>query len=243
MTTGRQRTKPLGRTSIGIGIGGAATALLATILNPLFGNEASKQFYIFVSETVKYAAFATGFFVLFWVIFAHPMRARKLSRKNWPKLSQVVREALFSSCTQVIFIAVDIWVTFLVPASERNSYTDSAAKGWPYYATMLLAVFVVHDAYFYWMHRVLHHPKLYARFHRLHHESTDPTPYSAFHFYPVEALAEAGVNVVILPLFVMLPWHVSIPVVWGFGQLGLNAIGHLGYEIFPSWWNRMPVIR
>lgn len=231
------------RSSIWIGIGGAGIALLATILNPLIGAHIGDQLQIFLSETAKYMAFATGFFVLFWVILRKPLQGRKLSRKPWPKFSQVIREALFSTCTQVIFIAIDIWVAFLVPASDKNSYTDVVAHGWVYYSAILFAVFVIHDTYFYWMHRLVHHPLLYDRVHRVHHESTDPTPYSAFHFHPLEAVGEAGATVALLPLFLLMPWHVSIPIVWGFGQLALNVTGHLGYELFPSWWHKVPVIK
>ncbi|MBB3358246.1 sterol desaturase/sphingolipid hydroxylase (fatty acid hydroxylase superfamily) [Novosphingobium capsulatum] len=231
------------RTPIWIGLGGAGAALLATVINPLLGSEANEQVQIFFSETAKYIAFATTFFVVFWVLLDKPLKKRKLSRKPWPKPSQVFREALFSTCTQVIFIAVDIWTAFLVPASEKNSYSDIATHGWAYYAMILFFVFVIHDAYFYWMHRIMHHPKLYDRVHKVHHESTDPTPYSAFHFHPLEALGEAGAAVAMLPLFLLLPWHVSIPVVWGLGQLALNVIGHLGYEVYPSWWLKVPVLK
>ena len=243
MPENRKRIFSPERSSAWIAIGGAGIAVLATILNPLLGSSAGEQLQIFLSETAKYVAFATGFFVLFWVILRAPMKARKLSRKEWPKRAQVLREAIFSTSTQVVFIAVDIWIAFLVPASEKNSYTDIATHGWLYYAFVLFLVFVLHDAYFYWMHRLLHHPRLYDRVHKVHHESTDPTPYSAFHFHPLEALGEAGAAVAMLAIFTTMPWHISIPVAWGFGQLALNVVGHLGYEVYPSWWHKVPILK
>lgn len=222
---------------------GAGFALALTALNPLLESHVGEQLGTFLSETGKYLAFATGFFLLFWVILARPMRNRKLSRKSWPKNGQMVREALFSVCTQFTFLGVDLWIAYLVPASKNNSYTQISEYGWLYYAAVLFAVFVVHDAYFYWMHRIAHHPKLYAWIHRIHHESTDPTPYSAFHFHPFEAVLEGLASASILIVLLTVPWHVSIPVVWGLGMLAFNVIGHLGYEIYPSFWHRIPLLK
>ena len=49
------------------------------------------------------------------------------------------------------------------------------------HALYLLACWValdyLHDAWFYWTHRLLHHPWLLRRVHYVHHQSTVPTAY------------------------------------------------------------------
>ena len=50
---------------------------------------------------------------------------------------------------------------------------------------------VVHDTWFYWTHRLMHHRRLFKLFHRVHHESTNPTPWAAYCFAPLEAMAQA----------------------------------------------------
>lgn len=234
---------PSTRAGVWIALAGAGAAIIASLLNPLLGQSVHQQLLNFLTETVKYILFATSFFVLFWVFLKGPMQKRKLSRKAWPKKSQVFREGLFSVCTQVIFITVDLWVAYTVPWSAKNSYTDIASYGWLYYAFTIFLAFFIHDTYFYWMHRIAHHPRIYNIVHRVHHESTDPTPYSAFHFHPLEALLEGGASVAMLALFATMPWHYSLPIIWAYGQITLNVIGHLGYEIYPSWWNRIPFLK
>jgi Delta7-sterol 5-desaturase len=94
---------------------------------------------------------------------------------------------------------------------------------------------VLHDTYFYWTHRLMHHPRLYRLFHRTHHLSTSPTPWSAYTFSPWEALVQAGIG----PLIVLtIPTH---PVAFGLfmlWQISFNVFGHCGYEIFPHWFLR-----
>ena len=57
---------------------------------------------------------------------------------------------------------------------------------------------VLHDAYFYWTHRLLHWRPLYRVAHHVHHRSTSPTPWAAYAFHPLEALIQAGIYVLIV---------------------------------------------
>ena len=233
------QTKP----SLWIAGAGAVVAIAIALLNPVARLDPGNQIYEFLDTLTKYVVFATSFYLVFWVFLKKTLQHRKLSRRATPKRDHMLREAIFSTATQVIFITFDVWILYLVPQSEVNKYADVQQYGWGYYAALLFIVFVLHDAYFYWAHRAMHHPWLYGRVHKVHHESTDPTPYTAYHFHPLEAVAEAGVNIPMIALFCLLPWHASIPIVWAIGQLVFNIIGHLGYEIYPSWWNRVPGLR
>ena len=99
---------------------------------------------------------------------------------------------------------------------------------------------LVHDAYFYWMHRAMHHPRIYRRAHLVHHRSTNPTPWAAFAFHPIEAVFEA---LPIVAIAFLMPVH--------FGVLGLsmllmtvyNVYGHLGWELYPKGFARHPIGR
>ncbi len=39
---------------------------------------------------------------------------------------------------------------------------------------------------FYWTHRILHHPVMYKRFHKQHHEYTGTIGFAAEHAHPFE---------------------------------------------------------
>ncbi|MEM9811011.1 MAG: sterol desaturase family protein, partial [Pseudomonadota bacterium] len=49
----------------------------------------------------------------------------------------------------------------------------------------------LHDAYFYWTHRGMHHPKVYRAMHHAHHTSKQPSAYASFAFHPWEAIVAA----------------------------------------------------
>lgn len=54
------------------------------------------------------------------------------------------------------------------------------------------AFFVINDALFYWAHRLLHHPKLYGRIHKQHHEFKQSIGIAAEYAHPGK-LAVLGV--------------------------------------------------
>ena len=109
-------------------------------------------------------------------------------------------------------------------------YTDFADYGWFYGAFSLALTIVLHDAYFYWTHRLMHHPRLFERFHRLHHESHSPSPWAAYAFAPVEAVIQAMFLTI---LILILPLHVTVIYLFMLHMIVRNVIGHSGFELFP----------
>ncbi len=87
---------------------------------------------------------------------------------------------------------------------------------------------ILHDTFFYWMHRTLHHKFFYNKFHRTHHLSTNPTPFASFSFHPVEALLE---TIWILPVLMIIPIHKYSLITFAFISFLNNIKGHLGFEL------------
>jgi len=108
---------------------------------------------------------------------------------------------------------------------------------------IVFAVLVVDDTRFYWTHRAMHHPWLFNRMHRVHHESVDPTPFTACSFHPAEAIVHGIGSLSLLLVMMLLPFHVASLVAAGTLQILFNVVGHLGYEIYPRGWNRIPLLR
>ena len=231
-----------GRTPIWLALAGFIAALFLYDAHPWATGGLMESFIYTADDIAEYFVYAIGFFIVFWVGLDRFIRGRKLSRHRWPKPAQVISEALFSMTSQFIFLAAGIWIAFLLfPEIRRaNAYRDIAEHGWAYYGLTLLLVFFVHDTFFYWFHRFMHWKPMFRLIHKTHHESRDPTPFTTFHFHPAEAVLEAAAGQATILVLLLMPWHVSVPTVWITGQIIFNSIGHCGFEIYPSWWHRVP---
>lgn len=65
---------------------------------------------------------------------------------------------------------------------------DSPAGEWRVVAAVFFGARLFNDFGFYWSHRALHHPYLYRRFHKQHHQFTGTIGFAAEHAHPVEQL-------------------------------------------------------
>lgn len=101
-------------------------------------------------------------------------------------------------------------------------------------------IILVHDAYFYWTHRMMHHPKLFKSFHRLHHRSITPTPFAAYAFATPEAIVMAA----FMPLWLMVvPTSVTVISAFLLVMIIRNVMGHAGLELHARWWLKTPLTR
>jgi sterol desaturase/sphingolipid hydroxylase (fatty acid hydroxylase superfamily) len=140
-------------------------------------------------------------------------------------------EFFASMRTVVIFSLVGLGIVLAARFGWLNIYADPAERGWPYFAFNVAALIVAHDAWFYWTHRLMHRPRLFRLFHRLHHRSNNPTPWASYSF----DASEAVVNAIYLPLALLLmPTSVLAAFIFTAHMMLRNAIGHCGYEIFPA---------
>jgi lathosterol oxidase len=97
---------------------------------------------------------------------------------------------------------------------------------------------LMHDTWFYWTHRMMHHRRLFKYFHRTHHLSHNPTPWAAYAFDPAEAVVQA----LIFPLAMMfIPMHIYAFGIFMMWQIAFNIAGHSGYEINPRWLMKTPI--
>ncbi|MDQ2752830.1 MAG: sterol desaturase family protein [Bacteroidota bacterium] len=81
----------------------------------------------------------------------------------------------------------------------------------------------------------MHHRKLFRYFHLVHHQSTNPSPWSAFAFHPLEAFVEAGIFAVLLFSIPLTSIHFFIFFVI---MMLYNVYGHLGWELYPKGFSK-----
>lgn len=183
----------------------------------------------------RYFMVAGIFFFLFYIVQKHKVFYRKIQPKL-PKGNDYLREIIYSIITICIFAIVPLTILHIpVIAKTTTFYTHIPQYGWFYFLLAFPLLFLIHDTYFYWMHRLMHHKKLFKLFHLVHHKSTNPSPWAAYAFHPLEALVEAGIFVVFLYTIPVHPLHLFI---FFFLMIVYNVYGHLGYELYPKGFNQ-----
>ncbi|WP_170578165.1 sterol desaturase family protein [Ruegeria arenilitoris] len=192
---------------------------------------------VFGGDFLRYVLGAGGTYLLINVLLARRLAAQKVRLSDPPK-GQIRREILVSLRTVLIFTAAGTSIVLGARAGVITIYQQVATFGWAYFAFSIVALIVLHDAWFYWTHRALHYPPLFRRFHRLHHKSHQPTPFTSYSF----DVGEAVVNAVYLPLvLILLPAHPLALFVFVTHMMLRNAVGHCGIEIFPADQKGRPV--
>jgi lathosterol oxidase len=112
----------------------------------------------------------------------------------------------------------------------QTAFNWQSALWWPISIALYL---FLHDTWFYWTHRWMHHPALFARVHAVHHASKPPTAWAAMSFHPWEALSGA---LVIPALAFIIPIHFSaLGVVLTIATI-MGVTNHMGWEMFPARW-------
>lgn len=183
----------------------------------------------------RYVVFAVSMWLALWVLLPGVLAHRKV-RPDSPPARQLVSEFAHSVRSVVIFSLI-LTIPHVAWQLGWRAWEGAEARmtgPWWFWGTVL-AVLVAHDAYFYWMHRTIHRPRLFRRYHRRHHRSMNPSPFTAYSFDLREAALEIGF---------FAGWALLLPEPDGtimtavLIQLFINTLHHSGYELMPSWRGR-----
>ncbi|MEQ8904299.1 sterol desaturase family protein [Ekhidna sp.] len=182
----------------------------------------------------RYFGVAGFAFLLFYVIFKSKWSYWKI-QQTFPKPNDYWREIIFSLITVIIFMIVAV-IIFASPLRNYTlQYESIDVYGTGYWWLSIFLMILLHDTYFYWMHRMMHHPKIFKWVHRTHHQSTNPSPWAAYAFHPIEAFVEASI---IFPIAFIIPFHRTALLAFLVFMIIYNVYGHLGYELYPKGFNK-----
>ncbi|MDB5005202.1 MAG: hypothetical protein JWQ34_3427 [Mucilaginibacter sp.] len=186
---------------------------------------------IFSTSAIRYFLVAGIPFVLCYVWLNEWFDASKIQNKAASR-HDFRREILHSLQSTIVFAAAACLVLYSPVKNITRVYTSPHAyPAWWLYVSVVISL-IIHDTYFYWTHRLLHHPKLFRHAHLLHHRSTNPSPWTSYSFHIFEACVE---SLVLLLITVILPMNVISISLFVFIAFMINVYGHLGYEIAPKW--------
>lgn len=173
---------------------------------------------------------------LIWYVLLRRMNASKKIQAKYPQFKDYAREIGFSITTIFVMSFIPAMVLGSPELSRHTKfYLDINQHSMVYFVLAFPLMAILHDTYFYWMHRLMHHPALFKIVHLVHHKSTNPSPFAAYAFHPLEAIVEAGIFLVFV--FTM-PVHLFHLLFFFLFMIVYNVYGHLGWELYPKGFSR-----
>lgn len=189
-------------------------------------------------EFTRYLIGAAGVAILYWLI-RRWIEPRRIQPR---RASFADRRREFRQSVETIFVFS--LVNLLTFAMFRAGWipVNRGTPDIPLMLAQIAAMVVMHDAWFYWMHRALHLKALFRRAHFAHHMSRTPTSWAAYSFAPIEAVFES----IYVPVMFVIVSHAAPMQPWALfiflgHQIARNAIGHSGFELAWPGFTRSPL--
>jgi sterol desaturase/sphingolipid hydroxylase (fatty acid hydroxylase superfamily) len=204
---------------------------LADLFSPYWFMLTTLIFFVII--TGRYFLVAGLFYCIFYLWFPAKWKARKLNSKPYQP-DQFKKEIIWSMITALIFSIAGTITVLIWQKGYTKVYTDTNLYGWAYLPVSLVVMMLLHETYYYWLHRWMHNKKIFKIVHKVHHDSNITSPFTAFSFHPFEGLLQA----VFLPVILLfLPVHYFV-ILFQLTIMTLSSvINHLNIEIYPKNFN------
>lgn len=169
---------------------------------------------------------------LFYVIFHRWQREkwleRKLAKKEYPP-KQLKREVCRSLLSAACFAFTATIILLLWQKEYTRIYSEvSSYSLWWLPLSLVISLFI-DETYYYWIHRWMHHPTVFKKIHKIHHESNITSPWTAAAFHPLEAFL---LSLPLLFTVLVLPMHTGVILMQLLIMTFSSVINHLNIEIY-----------
>lgn len=160
------------------------------------------------------------------------LRIQLKQRADFEQIKFEIKNALLTSLIGAITSSIVLYFSTL---GYTKLYTDISIYGPIWSIGCFFFMWLLDDAWFYWVHRLLHHKAIYRHIHAVHHHSIDVTPFTSMSFHIGESFL---LTAWIFPVAFFIP--IYAPVLGVLLPIGLfnNIKSHLGYELYPAWFNK-----
>ncbi len=177
----------------------------------------------------RYILIAGGTHLFFYSTFGESFIKREV-RLPSPPWSLIQRDVKLSIGSAVVFAIGAAFIMSAYGLGQTRLYSNVHDYGLWYLGISYIAVLILQDTYFYFTHRLFHHPYLFRWLHQGHHRSLQTTPWTSFAFDPPEAMIQSlfliGI-VFLLPIhFITLIAVLTTMTVWA-------VLNHLGIDRLP----------
>ncbi len=194
----------------------------------------------FVVQAASYFTVVGLLYLALWKWGEKRFRSARIQARRRVDGKQIAFEIKNTLVVLLVGSPVTLAVSWLYASGATKLTLDAATIGWPMIATTFVGLLLFNDTWFYFWHRLLHHPKLFRYVHSVHHKSVDVNPFSSYSFHWFEAFILGGW---VLPMALLVPIYLPmLGVLHGVG-LANNVMSHLGYEFLPRWLLRVPLLR
>ena len=185
---------------------------------------------VFAVVIGRYLAIAGLFYGVFYLWFPHKWQQRKINNRSY-KTGQFKREVKWSMFTALLFAVAGAAMLVLWQKGYTQVYLNTGDYAWWWMPASLLIAMLLHETYYYWLHRWMHHPKIFRIVHKVHHDSNITSPWTAFSFHPLEGVLQAA----FLPLLLfILPMHLYVVIIQLTIMTFSSVINHLDIEVYPK---------
>ncbi|MBX9852186.1 MAG: sterol desaturase family protein [Cytophagaceae bacterium] len=186
-------------------------------------------FFMFSVIVFRYFLIAGSFYFFFYMFSPEKWKTRRVNLHSHHS-KQFKKELKWSLISAMIFALAGAITAVAWKKGYTAFYDEISEYGWIYFFSSMFIVMFIHETYYYWLHRAMHHPKIYKHIHKTHHDSVTPSPWTAFSFHPAEAFLEA----LILPLILFfIPVHYYVLLTYLILMTLSSVVNHLNIEIYP----------
>ena len=164
---------------------------------------------------------------------------QRIISPKYPKAQQI-QEIMWSGISSILFGIIGVLMIMAWQEGYTAIYLEWSAFPIWYIPISFFGALFVHETYYYWLHRWLHHPRVYKYIHKIHHDSISTSVWTSFSFHPIESILQA----IIIPLMVLIvPMHLSVMITLLMIMTMSAIINHAGVEIYPISWRKNRVFK
>uniref|UniRef100_A0A8C3F3L5 Fatty acid hydroxylase domain containing 2 n=2 Tax=Chrysemys picta bellii TaxID=8478 RepID=A0A8C3F3L5_CHRPI len=149
--------------------------------------------------------------------------------KNDPVDPAKLRQAVHTVLLNQLFISLPMMMLMLPIMKWRGQPCSKELPTFHWFLLELSIFILVEEILFYYSHRLVHHPLLYKRIHKKHHEWTAPVGVVSLYAHPVEHVFSNMLPLLVGPI--ILGSHVASIMVWLCLAILATSISHCGYHL------------